>query len=462
MSEFKDYQLGNFLFHLQSSNYYQARLAADQWAYYIQHNMPITQGLDQQISTCQIPFPTRLIPTVREEIVIPAPTFHSPYIPDNSTEQVFSWPLDPLPRSYMEYLPESTRTTTIPSYNLPPLPDPRQDRPRPPRCLELKKPFQLLAPPQLYRSKFRAPQLHPSPLLPAPHSTTPCPRPSPIPSFLIVLNSPLLPVHLPLTDHESPISQPTTPIIQTGGGRPLKFELVWHQPSLDGYVQDAKFVPTTHPHNNLAIILAAIRATIKPLLEEALKSNHGLSFWVSLQVKYMHPSKEITNMQPPFLHSGKKILLNETELDTTLDEITQSLFIRKAHFNLQNSGLVLEDILNFRFKISVFNPLVGLGYKELPQFLAKKHSIINVQNTDERCFGFAILSALHPVPQHAERAAKYHHLFHQYQLDTIRYPVSIADIPPIEDMLQVNINVYGFYDGEGKSISSIGTSTTRG
>ena len=369
MSEFKDYQLGNFLFHLQSSNYYQARLAADQWAYYIQHNMPITQGLDQQISTCQIPFPTRLIPTVREEIVIPAPTFHSPYIPDNSTEQVFSWPLDPLPRSYMEYLPESTRTTTIPSYNLPPLPDPRQDRPRPPRCLELMKPhlantlpFHLLAPPKHYRAKFRAPQLHPSPLPLAPPSLSPFPRPSPIPSFhfpspipsptsnrplQIILDSPLLPVQLPpahptsfqLSDHFSPLppsTQDSQPIVQTGGGRPLKFELVWHQPALKGYVVDAKFAPTTHPHNNLAIILGAVRSTIKPLLVEALKSKHGLSFWVSLQVKYMHPSKEIKDMNPPFLHSGKKILINEAELDTILDEITQALFLRNAHFNRQN------------------------------------------------------------------------------------------------------------------------------
>ena len=78
--KFKDYQLGNFLFRFTTRDYYQARLAADQWAYYIQHNMPITQGLDQQISTCKIPFPTRLIPTERTEIVIPEPTYHSPYI----------------------------------------------------------------------------------------------------------------------------------------------------------------------------------------------------------------------------------------------------------------------------------------------------------------------------------------------------------------------------------------------
>ena len=102
MSEFTEYQLGNYLFRLPPRKYFQARLAADEWAYYIQHKMPITQGLHQQITTCKIPFPTRLIPTERTEIVIPEPTYHSPYIPENTSLRVFSWPLEPLPRSYME------------------------------------------------------------------------------------------------------------------------------------------------------------------------------------------------------------------------------------------------------------------------------------------------------------------------------------------------------------------------
>ena len=111
-------------------------------------------------------------------------------------------------------------------------------------------------------------------------------------------------------------------------------------------------------------------------------------------------------MGPAFLHSGKRRLIHETELDSILDEITQAILIRNAHFNRQNSGLVLDDILNFRFKITEFNPLSGRGYQELPQFLAKKHAIINVKNSDERCFGYAVVSALARVPTNFNRATK--------------------------------------------------------
>ena len=74
-----------------------------------------------------------------------------------------------------------------------------------------------------------------------------------------------------------------------------------------------------------------------------------------------------------------------------------------------------------------------------------------MQNSDERCFGYAVLSALETDPIRPNRVRNYNLLFGRYHLDTIHYPVSIADIPPIEDILHVNINIYGFYDDEGKS-----------
>ena len=108
-------------------------------------------------------------------------------------------------------------------------------------------------------------------------------------------------------------------------------------------------------------------------------------------------------MRPPFLHSGKRLLIQETELHSILDEITQAILIRNANFNKQNSGLVLDDILNFRFKITEFNPLSGRGYQELPEFLARKRAKVNVNNSYWRCFGYAVLSAIERVPIHPDR-----------------------------------------------------------
>ena len=44
-----------------------------------------------------------------------------------------------------------------------------------------------------------------------------------------------------------------------------------------------------------------------------------------------------------------------------------------------------------------YAPLEGRGWQPLPKFLAKKEAIINIQNNDERCFGYALLYFLERV-----------------------------------------------------------------
>ena len=47
------------------------------------------------------------------------------------------------------------------------------------------------------------------------------------------------------------------------------------------------------------------------------------------------------------------------------------------------------------------------SYVPLPDVLASKKAIINVQNKKNKCFLWAILSALHPADGHSNRVTKY-------------------------------------------------------
>ena len=237
---------------------------------------------------------------------------------------------------------------------------------------------------------------------------------------------------------------------QSGSRDPIDFKEVFKQMAFGGLVQDVTYDPKPHPQKDLAVFLAAIMSKIKPILEQAINDKKGVAFWISVQVKYSDPSKNSKEMRFPYLHSGQRRLVHLPEMDSVLEEITQSILIHHTNFINQNSTLAIEDIKNFRFKKAEFIPIAGRGNRVLPPFLARKRAIINVQNSDERCFGYAVLSALEPVSKDPYRPTKYNNLFHQYHLDTIPYPVSIDQIQPIEDMLQVAINVYSFYDDEGK------------
>ena len=84
-------------------------------------------------------------------------------------------------------------------------------------------------------------------------------------------------------------------------------------------------------------------------------------------------------------------------------------------------------------------------------------AIINVHNQDDRCFTFAVLSALHSqtLTKHPYLRLHYMHLFQLFGLDNIPSPVALEGIPAIEDNLRVSINVFSVYDDQGKAVNPL-------
>ncbi|KAE9529175.1 hypothetical protein AGLY_011971 [Aphis glycines] len=72
-------------------------------------------------------------------------------------------------------------------------------------------------------------------------------------------------------------------------------------------------------------------------------------------------------------------------------------------FVMKNSQWRLYQILSLGININKYVPFKGSLYIPLPENIQNKHAIINVKNEDDKCFLWAILSALHPVKKHAKR-----------------------------------------------------------
>jgi hypothetical protein len=136
--------------------------------------------------------------------------------------------------------------------------------------------------------------------------------------------------------------------------------------------------------------------------------------------------------------------------------------LRQRHIDsIQNgSGFILHAIISADLNIAKHTPLDGRSFIPLPDFLERKHCIINVKNKDNRCFGYALLAALHSPAhgQHPGRAALYNRYFAQYGLDNIEYPVKLEDLEAIERQIDIPFNVYTFFDDEGKGRKPLFTS----
>ena len=89
-----------------------------------------------------------------------------------------------------------------------------------------------------------------------------------------------------------------------------------------------------------------------------------------------------------------------------------------------------------------YNPLVGSSYKELPDFIKNTKSIINIKNTDDKCFIWSCLASRKNVPKNAERVKQYEPFLNEFKYDDKDMPMTINKISKFEKDNNVNVNVY--------------------
>ena len=76
----------------------------------------------------------------------------------------------------------------------------------------------------------------------------------------------------------------------------------------------------------------------------------------------------------------------------------------------------------------------GSSYVPTPAWLRKKRCVINVQNPpgDERCFLWAVLSALYPADYHVDRLSKYLPHQHRVNVDGLQFPLLPKNVAKFE------------------------------
>jgi len=98
-------------------------------------------------------------------------------------------------------------------------------------------------------------------------------------------------------------------------------------------------------------------------------------------------------------------------------------------FTNLGSNWTLFSIDDCIVHIACYHPYVGSSYIEIPEFLANKHCIINVQNyDDELCFKWAMLSALYKPTGKQYDVSAYDIHVNKLNFDHIRFPTSLSQI----------------------------------
>ena len=179
---------------------------------------------------------------------------------------------------------------------------------------------------------------------------------------------------------------------------------------------------------------------IKPTLLEKINTENkvGLKITIVLHV-LMQRKKEIQEFQLRSIH----IIGKGEELD--YDAMIETMLLEIKNLIHVGSGWKFLEITKIDLHTIEYHPFSGSSYFPLPKEIQLKKAVINVKNTDQKCFRYSIESALLNLDKNKERQSNYNKPEFDYMFKDLEFPVKIPDIKIFEkNNPDLAINVYTF------------------
>ena len=115
----------------------------------------------------------------------------------------------------------------------------------------------------------------------------------------------------------------------------------------------------------------------------------------------------------------------------------------------ERSNTEIECVLNHYINVYKYLPLKGGSYIEMPDnFKNSKKGLLNIINKDEKCFMWCHIAYLYPATSHKNRVSKYKHNENKVNYDGISFPVTLNQIPKIENQNKINFNIFSIRENE--------------
>ena len=198
-------------------------------------------------------------------------------------------------------------------------------------------------------------------------------------------------------------------------------------------------------------VFSLVFGQLLSLMEEEL-NHHQYKANLVFHVEFMknNPSG-LAKTTDAYFRSDVMTILSAHAIDMAVQKAFTEIQKRIEKWTRQGSGWTVTKVLNVYLYFAKYTPLKVGSYIDLPKYLKEKKAIVNVQNTDQQCLKWALLSALHPVEHgsHPDRVSKYRP--HQDELDFtgVNFPVTLKDIPNVEHQNNLAINVFGYSESAG-------------
>ena len=116
--------------------------------------------------------------------------------------------------------------------------------------------------------------------------------------------------------------------------------------------------------------------------------------------------------------------------------------LKKFHSINEQDYVICYGFGEIVLNVVKYNPFHGSSYTELPACVKNSKSVINIKNTDNKCFLYSILASRHETASHPERVSHYEKFMNELQWKETDFPMAINKIPYFEKRNNIKVNVY--------------------
>ena len=179
-----------------------------------------------------------------------------------------------------------------------------------------------------------------------------------------------------------------------------------------GDVQVFSWQPTSFQEHDLIVSINPPR--VKHLLKEKLHARTALRCYFSVKVRFIK-----------FVNNGEEVN-------------AEAFFTSNCHRLLQEgSGWALDKIQRVYVNICKYKPLKGHACIVLPQKLQHTKAIVNIQNTDNKCFVWSVLAALHQMAQNPQLINQYRQFENELNLNQgVDMPMKLFQVPKLKSKMK--------------------------
>ncbi|XP_055308993.1 uncharacterized protein LOC129572903 [Sitodiplosis mosellana] len=205
---------------------------------------------------------------------------------------------------------------------------------------------------------------------------------------------------------------------------------------------------TNKGHKDLDAFFEDCFKYFEPMIESLLDVHYMIKVSTCLQAIFeksvISDCGETKVTQTIFIHSNSEIVDFETFLASFYDEyIANYIKNRVTEIELRGSGFSLKEIVEIEMQACSYDPYNGATYIKTPKKLDSKKAIINVQNDDNQCFKYAILSAIKDIKKNPQRVSHYKRYDNELNFTDIKFPVGLKNLKKFEELNpMISINVY--------------------